>query len=63
MEPLIIILIAIIWILYGIHAANQDKTIKDGDTDATITKYVVMILFSPIVFVCKALYGAFKEYN
>ncbi len=56
------ILISIIWVGYGIFAGYQDKSFTDDDNEK-IAIYIVFILFSPLVFIIKALYGAFKEYN
>ena len=53
------ILTTIIWIAYGVFAAFQEK---DSTNNLVLEKYIVFIILSPVVFICKALYGAFKEY-
>ena len=60
---MITILIGIIWVLYGIIAAHQDKTTVDSDDDVVVFKWCVSIIFSPIIFIVKCFYGAFKQYH
>ncbi len=55
------ILIAIIWIGYGAFAAYQ--TDCEGDLNDKAGYYFLYIIFAPIVFIIKALYGAFKIYD
>ena len=59
MTTLEIILLSIIWIGYGIIAAIQTESYEDGE----LALYLGCILFSPIVFIGRCLYGAFKKYE
>ncbi len=55
------ILIMIVWVGYGIFAAYQsDNTISEENK---VAQYFFYAILSPIVFICKALYGAFKTYK
>lgn len=75
MTTLEIILIGILWIIYGIYSLNvtldTDKSLwynalyaaNTSNFDHPITMFLLYIVFSPIVFICKALYGAFKQYE
>lgn len=62
MTPLEIILIVIIWIAYGVFASARTNFTAGDDDGVTIT-YVMYIIFAPLVFVIKAIYGAFKGYD
>lgn len=55
-------LIVTLWIMYGILSAIQDKHYCPDDSEV-IWKWLGHIIFSPIIFVGKALYGAFKSYG
>jgi len=60
MTNLEITLIAIIWIGYGVFAVYQSKDLEDS---VVVPLFGVYIIFSPIVFIIKALYGVFKQYK
>jgi hypothetical protein len=62
MTNLEILLIAIIWLAYGVYAAFRSERVT-YDQDSTMAMYCCYIMFSPMVFICKCLYGAFKEYK
>ena len=62
MEPITIILIIVLWIMYGVLSAIQDKGAPHTD-ESQFLKFVVHIIFSPIIFAGKALYGVFKPYG
>ena len=53
------ILLAIIWIGYGAFAAYQSRDHYGYDHGL----YFLYITCSPIIFILKCLYGAFKTYN
>lgn len=55
------ILIVIIWIGYGLFAAYQTKGYQK-DTDP-VYYYVFYPLVAPLIFICRCLYGAFKQYR
>lgn len=61
MTTLEIILIAVVWMGYGAFAGMQTKiTIRCSDK---IALEIFFLIFAPIIFVLKAMYGAFKEYK
>lgn len=71
MTTLEIILIIIIWIAYGVFAAYQTEegssnvltvSYYEREFDSTISLFL-MIIFSPIVFIVRALIGIFKRYS
>lgn len=62
MELITIILIAVVWVMYGVLSAIQDKS-DTAKEDEGFWKFVVHIIFSPIIFIGKALYGVFKPYG
>lgn len=62
MTALEIILIVILWVGYGAFATYQTKDL-DLDEENVFVWFFIYIIFSPIVFVVKALYGAFKKYR
>ena len=53
------IIYTILWIGYGIHAILMSP--YEIRNDAIVG--ILYIIFAPIVFVIKALYGAFKSYD
>ena len=62
MTTLEIILIAIIWIGYGLFAAYQSREMNLNSEDQS-GMYIVYIVFAPMIFILKCLYGAFKKYE
>lgn len=58
-----IVLIGVLWVMYGVLSAIQDKSTNFNDSDGEFWKFVCHIIFSPIIFVGKALYGVFKPYG
>lgn len=73
---LTIILIACLWVMYGIFAFNQAKEYVDRrDAAYAAASYqnepgtyraftaVLYVLIAPGIFLAKALYGAFKRYK
>lgn len=66
MTTLEITLLGIIWIGYGIIAIIQTEELYDEITSPRGNSYIIAflyIVFSPLIFIAKALYGAFKKYN
>ena len=64
MTTLEIILIVIIWISYGVYAVYQTE-IEDGSRsqDSTDWLYALIIIFAPLVLICRAIYGIFGKYE
>jgi len=62
MTILEIILLGIIWMGYGLFAAYQTETSHMSASDE-VALSVVIVLFSPLVFIGRCLYGAFKKYR
>lgn len=70
MTTLEIILTAIIWIAYGVFAAYQTEESASNvltesykkDNVATVSLFII-IIFSPIVFIGRAVIGIFKKYS
>lgn len=66
MTPLEITLIVIIWVGYGIFAIKQTEELyKDADDGGPIAlgMCTAYIIFAPLVFIAKAVYGALKKYR
>jgi len=64
MTDLEYLLIIIIWIGYGGFSTYQQKDVIDKDDGADVILLLILfIALSPLVFIIKSLYGAFKEYN
>jgi len=64
MTTLEIILIAIIWIVYGIYAAvrtHGNLFSKKSDFDE-VTAGVFIVIFAPLVLIYRAIYGIFQSY-
>ncbi len=59
MTTLEIVLIAIMWIGYGLFAAYQTSAYKDNKEFL----YFLYPTISPIILVAKMIYGAFKKYD
>ena len=67
MTTLEIILIAIIWIVYGFYSIWMTREfrmdIETGNVEDSLGPIIAMIIFAPIVFTLRAINGAFKEYK
>lgn len=66
MNSLQIISIVIIWLLYGLYSISKTKflpSFAEDDSESMILK-ILMILFSPVVFCIRAIYGTLlKDYE
>lgn len=70
MTQLEIILIIIIWVTYGLYSLRNTKFLaeewKEDFEDMEFRVFLMSLLyivFSPILFILKCLYGAFKKYE
>jgi len=62
MTILEIVLIAIVWVNYGLYAFTK-TTFRDEEHEYPFGYNVFFIMGAPIVFIMRAVYGAFKEYE
>lgn len=60
MTTLEIIFLIIIWLGYGLWA--QHNTEYESDISNSMLR-VVFVIFAPVVFVYRAIYGAFRHHN
>jgi hypothetical protein len=60
MTTLEIILLAILWVIYGLFTAYQITNEEDSD-DVIIGIYFLLILLSPIVLIIRIIIGIFHS--
>jgi len=60
MEDYKYLIAGISWVIYGILCFLQMETEEDKLSDAAIILFLLNIAFSPLIFIGRALFGAFK---
>jgi hypothetical protein len=62
MTKLEIILIVVLWIVYGVYAAVRTyNNLFKGDYDDVVAA-IGLIVVSPLVLIYRAIYGIFQSY-
>lgn len=61
MTTLEIILIAIIWISYGLFSAKQISDKNCSHNEELIFNYLLCIVFAPIVLIARIFIGMFSD--
>jgi hypothetical protein len=61
MTTLEIILLATLWVIYGIFTAYQSTGKYDSDDIEIIGTYLVSIFFSPVIFIIRMVIGVFDS--